>query len=199
MTIHQAGIKSHTIADLAQLGPVTLEDLASVRYVHTSAIKAQVAAVVSDEELADMLARIATPAYGPQLMTMALAGAWIGGQLVGTAAWTHSDDVGRIARLRAIFVMPAFVGAGLGSRLVADAEARAARAGFHTYTVAATHNSVPFFQRLGYAITSHGVHNVARDHGVPVTFMRKSVAAAVSALAQGSAPADADAVPARLH
>ena len=199
MTIHQAGIKNQSIADLAELRPIVLEDLASVRFVHASAVKAQVAAVVDDAELADMLARIASPAYGDQLMASALTGAWISGQLVGTAAWSHSDDLGKIARLRSVFVLPAFGGAGVGGRLVADAEARAARAGFHTYTVAATHNSVPFFQRHGYTITSHGVQHVARDHGVPVTFMRKSVAGAAVSAMQFGAQAGMAGGPVLLH
>ena len=81
---------------------------------------------------------------------------WLGDELVGTAGWTPADDSGS-AGTHHVGVRPAAVHAhGIGCRLARDAEARARAAGFERFSARATLNSVGFFEKLGYDVTSYG-------------------------------------------
>ena len=78
--------------------------------------------------------------------------------------------------MSAVFVDPLFTSAGIGRRLVADVEARAHQSGFKRFATRVTANAVPFFERLGYDIASHGVSTITMPvAAIPVTFLRKSV------------------------
>ncbi len=178
MTIHESIGKDRSVGELVELRSATIDDLSSIRYVHATALKAEGSISFSEEELAAAVAHIYSPAYADALFTNQLNAAWVAGQLVGTAAWSPSDDQGSVARIRGVFVVPLFQLAGVGRRLVADAETRAARAGFRIFTTEATRGSVPFFERLGYEVTSHGVNHQSGPAGLPVAFLRKSLAAA---------------------
>ncbi|HEU4888367.1 MAG TPA: GNAT family N-acetyltransferase [Thermoanaerobaculia bacterium] len=54
------------------------------------------------------------------------------------------------ARIRAMFVDPAFARRGLGRRILEAAEADAARAGFRTFELMATLPGVPLYRACGY-------------------------------------------------
>jgi GNAT superfamily N-acetyltransferase len=86
-----------------------------------------------------------------------------GGRLVGCGGWSFrpalygaSDEERRLdpgaepARIRAIFVHPDWTGLGIARRLVATAEAAAARAGFRRFELLSTLNAEPVYVALGY-------------------------------------------------
>ena len=77
------------------------------------------------------------------------------------------------ARVGSIFVRhPRF---GIGRRLLAEVEQRAHHSGFNRIAAGVTANAVPFFERLGYVVASHGVRTFAIGCALPVTFLRKEL------------------------
>lgn len=167
---------SGAIAPDALIGirPVGIDDFAQVRYTHTTSFRVKMASYLAEEEVDAYSERINSPAYTAQLMREDLLGAWIDRELVGTCGWTPMDS-GKVARITSVFVRPPFAGLGIGRRLVIGTEERARANGFRNFSVRATGIAVPFFERLGYTVTSHGLRNLGVDRGLPVTFMRKMV------------------------
>jgi GNAT superfamily N-acetyltransferase len=177
----QAG-RTASIADLALVRRVGIDDYSDVRYVHLAAFKAQTAGLLSDAEAKGFVDHVSSPDYADVLQRIEMLAAIVNGQLVGTAAWSAGDDTGSSARISSVFVDPMFGGCGIGRRLVREIEKRAADAGYARFTIRATANAVPFFQGLGYEVASHGVGSIsAADGTMPVTFLRKVVQATVEA------------------
>jgi hypothetical protein len=69
-----------------------------------------------------------------------------------------------------------FTRLGIGGRLLAEVEARAAQSGFDQLGASATINAVPFFERYGYIQASRGVKAFGPDCWLPVVFLRKRAA-----------------------
>jgi GNAT superfamily N-acetyltransferase len=156
-----------------RLCPIGVDDWSAVRYVHAAAFERLGSPYLEPNEIELFKIRIASPEYVEDLMRENLSGAWVERELAGTAGWQPAGDSGTTARITSIFVNPIFTGLGIGARLLVDAEARAAIAGFTNFAVRSTPNAVGFFASLGYEISAHGVSHVATGRDVPVTFMRK--------------------------
>jgi N-acetylglutamate synthase-like GNAT family acetyltransferase len=168
-----------SIAEAAIIRRLSVDDFSTVRYVHTAAFKAQTAPLLADEEIKAFFTQVTTPGYIDALMAIHAYVACVGGQVVGTGAWTAGDDSGASARISSVFIDPMFSGGGIGRRLMTSVEASAREAGYHRFSVRATSNAVPFFLALGYDIASHGVSSLSVVEGsLPVTFMRKAATAA---------------------
>lgn len=153
--------------------PVGVDVLSSVRYVHASALRSQGTSFYSTEELDAFESMVRSVRYAETVLKDTMVGGWIGHDLVGTAAWGVVDDSGRTARICSVFVRPFFTGLGIGQRLVETAEALAVQAGYHSFSARSTLNAIPFFEQLGYAVTSHGTRPLAQQISIPVSFMRK--------------------------
>jgi len=164
-------------ADRMTIRRVGMDDWASVRYVHASAFRILASSDCEPPELEAFAAYVRSPEYAARLHAENLHAGWLDGELVGTAGWTPADDSGSLARITSVFVRPLFTRLGIGRRLALDAEARARAAGFARFSARATLNSVGFFEKLGYDVTSHGIHAIATEQGMPVTYMRKHEAA----------------------
>jgi GNAT superfamily N-acetyltransferase len=182
-------------ASAAELRPIGLDDLASVRYIHASSFRMLAAQHYSPEDVDAFTEYVYgvsyTDALAATLHREQLYGAWLENELVGTAGWASADDGRPIARLRFIFVRPLFTGMGLGRRLVLAAEDRARQARFHTFTVYATVNAVGFFSRLGYEIASSGVRPLSSACALRLAVMQKiDPDASVCAAEAGSARGD---------
>lgn len=169
------GLSELQLFRAATLRPVSVDEIASVRYVHEAAFTCYSAEYHTAQETAAFIAMIRQPDYYVDLLRVNLAVAVIGGEIVGTAGWLPADDRAGTARLRYVFVRPLFGGTGIGRMLVLDAEARAAHAGFFDFAVRTSVSSIAFFQRLGYRISSHGVYSIPPGVDMPVTYMRKSM------------------------
>jgi putative acetyltransferase len=152
---------------------VGLDDHSQVRYLHTRAMRAQCGDALSDLELATFIAFVESPDYSDLLRAEEVHGAFMDGQLIGTASWLANSDDGETARIAAVFVDPMFVRLGLGGRLLAEVEGRAALSGFDMLGASATINAVPFFERYGYIEASRGVKAFGPDCWLPVAFLRK--------------------------
>jgi GNAT superfamily N-acetyltransferase len=162
------------LAGAAELRPIQIDELSTVRYIHAASLRLHAAQVLSEEEVEAFTQHVYAASYSDNLLRQSLLGAYIDRELVGTAGWTVADDVGSSVRLRSIFVRPLFTGMGLGTRLVHAIEASARAAGFVSYSIRATVNATGFFEHLGYTVTSHGVRPLFGQKTLPVVFMRKT-------------------------
>jgi N-acetylglutamate synthase-like GNAT family acetyltransferase len=151
--------------------PLGLDDFSSVRHLHARALCAQTLDVLSQEEIDAFLRLVRSPAYSDILAKEEVHGAWLDGELVGTASWQPTMGANSIARIGGVFVRhPRF---GIGRRLLAEVEHRARQSGFVRYSAWATSNAVPFFERLGYTQVSRGHKTLGPHCALPVTFLRK--------------------------
>lgn len=126
--------------------------------------------------------------YLDELQLEDLVGAWLDGELIGTAGWMPADDKGLCARIGSLFVRPLFDHIGVGSLLLAEAERRAGRAGFREFSTRVMPHIVPFLLKAGYEVTSRGVQPFGKVSCV-VAFMRKWPAVVSPPI---TIPADAD-------
>lgn len=174
-------------ADRLTIRRVGMDDWARIRYVHASAFRILAGNDCEPPQAEAFTAYVRSQRYADRLQAENLHAGWLDGELVGTAGWTPADDSGSLARITSVFVQPLFTRLGIGRRLALDAEARARSAGFERFSARATLNSVGFFEKLGYDVTSHGIHAIATEQGMPVTYMRKHEAAAHPAPVPGAA------------
>lgn len=186
------------LPDRMLIRPVGVDDWANIRYVHSAAFRLLSASFCTPNEIDAFTAFVRSETYADRLMWENVHTAWLDDELVGTAGWTPADDSGSQARITSVFVRPLFTRAGIGRRLVRDAEARARAAGFERFSARATLNSVGFFEKLGYDVTSYGVHTGMGEQSMPVTYMRKRTAAmapVVAAAEEASAKERESAMP----
>jgi ribosomal protein S18 acetylase RimI-like enzyme len=154
---------------------IGIDDHSNVRYLHIRSMREQSLAALSEAEVAAFAAFVSSPSYSDYLKTEEMYGAFLDGQLIGTAAWQFNGDDGRVARISSVFVDPLFSRLGIGRRLLAEVETRAFRSGFAQLGTSSTINAVAFFEKLGYREASRGVRTLAPDCSLPVAFLRKSV------------------------
>jgi putative acetyltransferase len=161
---------------------IGLDDHSQVRYLHARAMRSQCGDALSDGELAAFLAFVDSPDYSDLLRAEEVHGAFVDGQLVGTASWLANGDDGETARVASVFVHPMFARIGIGGHLLAAVEARAVQSGFDQLGASATINAVPFFERYGYAEASRGVKAFGPGCWLPVAFLRKRAARRIGML-----------------
>ncbi len=161
------------ITKIVELKPVTLDDLASVRYVHKSSFVALCGANHSEEEVQAHIDMVNSKQYVDLILANNMYCAWIGNEIVGTAGWSPADDSGHTARINLVCVRPMFNNIGIGRLLIRNSELRAKSAGFFDYSVRSNINAVPFYQLQGYSISSHGIMHTRMKIDLPVAFMRK--------------------------
>lgn len=154
---------------------VGLDDHSAVRHLHARSMQSQSGDVLSDAEIAAFLAFVGSPAYSDFLLAEEVYGAFVDGQLIGTASWQVNGDDGESARVSSVFVHPLFARLGIGGRLLAEVEDRACRSGFDQLGTSTTINAVAFFERYGYQEASRGVKAFGPDCWLPVAFLRKRV------------------------
>lgn len=166
------------VRDLGALGsvevrPVGLDDLSAVRYVHTTSFRSLASARLGENEVAAFCEHVNSPVYSEIVLSEELIAAWTGSQMVGTAGWIPGEG-GTNARIRSVFVHPLFTRCGIGRLLVERVEHSALLRGFRAFSVRATLNSVPFFEAIGYQVTSYGLRSLGGSNGLPVAFLRKA-------------------------
>ena len=161
-----------TVVALRRIG---LDDHSQVRHVHARAMRAHCGDTLSEAELSAFLDFVSSPVYSDYVLAEEAYGAFVDGQLVGTGSWLANGDDGETARIASVFVDPMFARLGIGGRLLAEVEVRAAQSGFDQLGASATINAVPFFERHGYTEASRGVKAFGPDCWLPVAFLRKRV------------------------
>ena len=167
-------MKTTGIAETVNLKPITLDDLASVRYVHKSSFHSIAGIQHTEEEIQAQTDMVYSKTYVDMVLANNTYCAWIGDEIVGTSGWCPANDRNSVARINMIFVHPLFCEMGIGSMLVSDAERRAQAAGFYEFSARANINSVSFYKRHGYYVTSRGIIQTPKKVDLPVAFMRKN-------------------------
>src|SRR5262245_48996200 len=109
---------------------IGIDDHSDVRYLHVRSMTEQTFGALSDTEVAAFAAFANSPDYSDYILAEDMYGAFVDGQLVGTAAWQFNGDDGRVARISSVFVHPTFGRLGIGRRVLAEVETRAFRSGF---------------------------------------------------------------------
>jgi ribosomal protein S18 acetylase RimI-like enzyme len=79
------------------------------------------------------------------------------------------------AKVRAIFVHPAYARRGLGSLILAHVEAEATAAGFRRFEMGSTLTGVPLYKLKGYVETERVAVPLANGETLPVVKMVKAV------------------------
>ena len=88
--------------------------------------------------------------------------AYLEGELVGCVVLTAVD--GSTVKLRQMAVVPDLQGRGLGARIVAFAERRAAERGCRQIILNARESAVRFYEHAGYAVTGEVLTEVTIPH-----------------------------------
>lgn len=83
-------------------------------------------------------------------------------RLVGYLNLTPVDD--DVLKMRQVAVNPDMQGKGIGSALVAESEVLAKKLGFKKIMLHARDTAVPFYLRLGYAVSGEGFVEVTIPH-----------------------------------
>ena len=141
------GKKGHGLAKAITIRVVGLDEYSHVRNLHARAMSSESADCLTEAEIAAFIAFVRSPAYSDLLRGESLYGAFIDGQLIGTASWHVNGDDGQVARISSVFVDPMFMRLGIGGQLLIEVEARAFQSGFNQLGISSTINAVPFFER----------------------------------------------------
>lgn len=166
--------RSDVLVDHVQVRPIGIDDWSDVRYVHAAAFRMLAGLNDSPRTINAFNSMVGQPDYVDRMREAHLVGAWLDGELVGTSGWRPADDRGATARITGLFVRPLFTTLGVGSLLLARAEAAAREAGFRRFTVSATGATVGFYTQHDYDITSYGAHAIDGVRELKLVFLRKS-------------------------
>lgn len=156
-----------------RLRPIGIDDWSAVRYVHDNAFGTNVAPHVEPGTAEAFLESLRSPEYAERLQGSDLTGAWLHGELAGTAGWRRVEEGVPVARIEALFVRPLFAFMGIGATLLAHAERRAREAGCTSLTATVPAVSVPFMLRFGYDVVGYGADLPNAAFSEPLFFMRK--------------------------
>lgn len=162
------------LAPMIELRPLTVDDLSVARYIHTAAFAraAQGHYSAADIEAFDQFVRSAR--YADLMLGNPAVAAWLGQDMVGTAAWSPGEAKSPTARIFGVFVRPMFTGEGIGRRVVGHVEEEARDAGYPALEAAATLNAAGFFEAIGYRVVRGGAWALPTGREIAVTFLRKA-------------------------
>lgn len=154
--------------------PFRAEDAEAIVELHARSFAGLAGTHNSQDQIDAHVALIRDPSYGRELTgNNLLVGVTADGEIVATAGWCDLEGEPETARIRKVFVSPRSAGAGVGRRLVGEAEANARRRGRRRYFVRANLNAAGFYERLGYRAVREGLMPVPGGVMLPVVFMRK--------------------------
>jgi putative acetyltransferase len=157
--------------------PATAADFPAIAKLHAHAFAVLAAAIHDARQIAAHTAITEAPDYVADLarsrLLLAVAD---GGAIVASAGWMPVEGEAATGRIRKVFVDPAYARRGLATRMVKDAEARAAAEGCRRLILRANLNAVPLYVKLGYAETEPGLKKAPGGVELPVVFMEKRLA-----------------------
>jgi len=129
--------------------------------------------------IADATYFIASPSTQPE--TLAGCGGWsFRNTLFGSDHGPQRvaeplDPVTDAARIRAIFVHPAFARRGLGSQILAHCEQAAQAAGFRSFEMGSTLTGVPLYTLKGYQPVENVAIPLPNGESLPIVRMRRAI------------------------
>lgn len=155
--------------------PARLADAFAIAHVHHGAVHG-LAAAHYPPELRHQWARPVDRARAERMFGEAEAGgavqlvAELEGAIVGVA-----NVLPAASEIVACYVLPAAARRGVGSRLLAEMEAIARRAGCAHLALRASLNAADFYRAHGYIETGRGEHRLADGAPMAAVFMRKDL------------------------
>lgn len=162
-----------TLPDTVSLQAYTPGDLAAVRALHALAFRQLAASHHDEAQIAAHEALIHAPAYAEDVARSNLILARDkDAELIATAGWLAMTERPQTARIRKVFVHPAWARRGLATALVRAAEQAAAAAGYPHLYVRANINAVPLYQKMGYRAEAEGLMP-AGGADLPVVYMSR--------------------------
>ena len=162
------------LVDMLEIRPLSVDCLATARYVIATAIKRHAAETYTKAQLEALLAFVQSPHYSDLLYTGRSHGAFIGAEMVAVGAWSAGATAASpTARLIGVFVQPLFGGCGIGARLMAHIEEEARAAGFRALDVGALPGAVSFLEAAGYQQIGPRPLGLPSGQQIPVVEMRK--------------------------
>lgn len=169
---------------MIELRPLTIDDLSTVRYIHTAAFSAAAQGHYSQREITSFTDYLRSPRYGELLLGNPAVVALMGADMVGTAVWCPTPPPGLTARILAVYVRPLFTGEGIGRKLIERMERDAQAAGFRAIEVSATRNAISFFEDIGYRHVRDGSWGLPSGAEIGVGFLRKAHGATFESAAE---------------
>ena len=148
--------------------------------VHADAIRRGASTRYSPQEIEAWVAFPAPEGHEAELRSGHVFVAEEGGQIVGYGRFdTDSGEV------EATYVLPEAQGRGVGRALLAEAEARARRAGFDVICVSASLNAIAFYQRAGFEPQVRRFYDLPGGLHLECMFMLKRLHAPSSGMRAG--------------
>lgn len=161
------------LPESVSLQAYTPADLPAVRALHALAFRQLAADHHDAAQIAAHEALIHAPDYAADVARSHLILARHNGtELIATAGWLPMAERSQTARIRKVFVHPAWARRGLATALVQAAEQAAARAGYPHLYVRANINAVPLYQKMGYRAEAEGLMP-AGSVELPVVYMSR--------------------------
>lgn len=159
---------------MLMLRPLSVDDLSTARYIHAASFSGAAAEDYGPEDIEALVAFVRSPRYADLLLGNHAVAAFIEAEMVGIAAWSPGEGMSPTARILALCVRPLFTGEGIGRQLLGHVEEEARAAGFHALEVAATLNTIGFFDSLGFRLVRNGNWALPMGREIPVAYMRKA-------------------------
>ena len=150
----------------------TANDREAISRVHRASIRALCASRYTGEQIDGWLAILQPTVYDQALREKVFLVAERDGRLLGFAM-LDTDA----AEVSAIYVSPDAIGSGIGSRLLAELEHRAAEAGLGVLTTHATLNAERFYARHGFGRVGEAVHAQPNGTRLPCVTMTRPLPA----------------------
>ena len=164
----------NSLTQMLTLRPLTVDDLSAARYVHAAAFSGSGGDYYETQHVDAFVGFIRSARYADLMLGTNAVAAWLDTEMVGLAAWSPGEQASPTARILALCVRPLFTGEGIGRLLLDHVEEEARNAGYPALEVAATLNTVGFFDTLGFRAVRHGEWTLPLGHEIPVTYMRKA-------------------------
>jgi GNAT superfamily N-acetyltransferase len=162
------------LAPVVEIRPLTVDELSPARYIHTAAFAQGARGHYSPTDIAAFNEFARSSRYADLMLGNPAVAAWLGPEMVATAAWSPGESRSPTARVFGVFVRPMFTGEGIGRRIVGHVEEEARAAGYPALEAAATLNATPFFEAIGFRFVRAGTWALPTGREIAVAFLRKA-------------------------
>jgi predicted N-acetyltransferase YhbS len=166
--------RPNNLAPMIEIRPLTVDDLSVARYIHAAAFATGARGHYPAADIAAVDQFVRSPRYADLMLGNPAVAAWLGHEMVATAAWSPGEARSPTARVFGVFVRPMFMGEGIGGRMVGYVEEEARAAGYPALEAAATLNAAPFFEALGFRFVRGGTWALPTGREIAVVFLRKA-------------------------
>ena len=153
---------------MLRIRKATNNDRPAIWRVHTDSVRQICASHYSPHEIKAWVDVLTPDTYIDVIRTREFIVAEEQNTIVGFGQINLSNG-----EIEAIYVHPSHIGRGVGWRLISELETVARAAGLRRLRLAASLNSLPFYERAGYRKTGEGKHALLSGAEIACIFMAK--------------------------